>query len=75
MSVLMTAGDAGKWRKTPEPEKRLLLGRRLAQVLRIVLSIVFAVRKSSVPIVHILRTCIEIILFLYSFFIFFFFFF
>lgn len=33
MSVLMTAGNTGKWRNTPEAEKRLLLGRRLAQVL------------------------------------------
>lgn len=32
LSFLMTAGDVGKWRDTPEPEKRLLLGRRLAQV-------------------------------------------
>lgn len=32
MSVLMTAGDGEKWRGTPTGEKRLLLGRRLAQV-------------------------------------------
>lgn len=32
LSVVMTAGDVGKWRDTPDAEKRLLLGRRLAQV-------------------------------------------
>ncbi|CAM9981030.1 unnamed protein product [Ectocarpus sp. 6 AP-2014] len=31
MSVFMTAGDSEKWRDTPAGEKRLLLGRRLAQ--------------------------------------------
>eukprot|EP00904_Undaria_pinnatifida_P002520 jgi/Undpi1/12269/HiC_scaffold_5.g01945.m1 len=32
MSVLMTAGDTDMWRNTPEAQKRMLLGRRLAQV-------------------------------------------
>lgn len=32
MVVFMTAGDGEKWRSTPASEKRLLLGRRLAQV-------------------------------------------
>eukprot|EP00903_Cladosiphon_okamuranus_P016414 g15135.t1 len=32
MVVFMTAGDGEKWRSTPGGEKRLLLGRRLAQV-------------------------------------------
>ncbi|CAN0388629.1 unnamed protein product [Pylaiella littoralis] len=32
MSVFMTAGDREKWRGTPAGEKRLLLGRRLAQL-------------------------------------------
>lgn len=32
MSVFMTAGDVEKWKDTPPGEKRLLLGRRLAQV-------------------------------------------
>eukprot|EP00752_Nemacystus_decipiens_P008550 g7637.t1 len=32
MAVFMTAGDVEKWRGTPAGEKRLLLGRRLAQV-------------------------------------------
>lgn len=32
MSVVMTAGDVRKWRGTSDSERRLLLGRRLAQV-------------------------------------------
>lgn len=32
MVVFMTAGDSAKWRGTPAGERRLLLGRRLAQV-------------------------------------------
>lgn len=35
LSFLMTAGDVDKWRDTSEPDKRLLLGRRLAQVHRV----------------------------------------
>lgn len=35
LSVVMTAGDVGKWRRFSEMEKRLVLGRRVEQVLKL----------------------------------------
>ncbi|CAM9675735.1 unnamed protein product [Laminaria digitata] len=50
MSVLMTAGDTGKWRDTAEADKRLLLGRRLAQVcFKLELSMPFSIALKVLP--------------------------